>query len=201
MRFEARRRGLLLVVSAPSGGGKSAALRELLARDEGIGYSVSYTSRAPRGSEIDGREYHFVSSERFREMIDEGAFYEWAEVHGNLYGTSARVVDSALDARRDIAMDIDVQGGLNVKARLPEAVLVFLMPPSVEILEQRLRGRASDAEDQIRVRMSNAMREMEFWPRYDYVLVNEVLDDTVKALEEILHAERRRVSRTTVEKV
>src|SRR5262249_19623179 len=122
MRFEFERRGLLLVLSAPSGGGKSAVLKELLATEPGLQYSVSFTSGAPRGEEVDGKAYHFVSRERFQAMIAAEEFYEHAEVHGNLYGTSARVVETAIAAERDIAMDIDVQGGLNIKTRLPEAV-------------------------------------------------------------------------------
>lgn len=196
MRFELERRGVLLVITAPSGGGKSAVLQRLRKIDPALGYSVSYTSRAPRGAEIDGKDYHFVARERFEAMIAEGAFYEHAEVHGNLYGTSAEVIERALANHEDIALDIDVQGGLNLKGRLPEAALVFLMPPSTETLEQRLRGRASDREDQIQLRLKNAKREMEFWDRYDYIVINEDLDETVRLVEDILQAERKRTSRT-----
>lgn len=198
MRFELARRGVLLVVTAPSGGGKSAVLKRLRELDPALGYSISYTSRAPRGGETDGKEYHFVSREEFERMIGEGAFYEHAEVHGNLYGTSAAVIESALSHCQDIALDIDVQGGLNLKSRLPEAALVFLMPPSMETLEQRLRGRASDKEEQICLRMKNAEREIECWSRYDYVVVNEELDATVEIVRGILVAERQKASRAKV---
>lgn len=195
MRFEIDRRGVLLVVTAPSGGGKSAVLHRLRQLEPELGYSVSYTSRAPRGAESDGKEYHFVSRAEFEAMIGQNAFYEHAEVHGNLYGTSAQVIESALSSHQDIALDIDVQGGLNLKRRLPEAALVFLMPPSMETLERRLRGRASDKEEQICLRMKNAEREIEFWSQYDYIVINEELDRTVEVVRDILVAERQKVAR------
>lgn len=200
MRFAIERRGLLLVLSAPSGGGKSAVLHRLRARDSRVGYSVSYTSRALRGSEVNGTDYHFVTRDKFQEMITAGAFYEWAEVHGNLYGTAAQTIEDALATCNDIALDIDVQGGLNIKSRLPEAVLVFLMPPSMDVLETRLRGRASDCEEAIQLRLANAQREIPHWRDYDYVLINEDLDATVAAVEEILHAERHRAARTEIKR-
>lgn len=195
MKFRLERRGILLVLSAPSGGGKSAALRRLLSSDRSVHYSISYTSRAPRPGEIDGRDYHFVSLPEFRRMAEADDFYEYAEVHGNMYGTSAKVVQEALDAREDIALDIDVQGGMTIKKRDPGAVLVFLMPPSMEVLEQRLRGRGSDAEEHIQLRLANARREIEHWPQYDYVVVNENLEEAVREIASILQAERRRASR------
>ncbi len=198
MRFQLERRGVLLVLSAPSGGGKSAVLKQLLAKDSALGYSVSYTSRPLRGNEVNGRDFHFVALDTFQKMIASDEFYEYAQVHGNMYGTSARVIEEALAARRDIAMDVDVQGGLNIKKRQPDAVLVFLMPPSISVLEQRLRSRASDAEEQIQLRMANARREIEHWAQYDYVVVNEKLEETVAAVEQILHAERLRATRQTL---
>ncbi len=200
MRFEFQRRGVLLVLSAPSGGGKSAALQELRKRDSNLGYSISYTSRPVRGHEVNGRDYHFVSRPEFEAMIARDAFYEYAEVHGNLYGTSAEVVEKALNDRRDIALDLDVKGGLNLKRRVPDAVLVFLMPPSMDVLEARLRKRASDAEEQIRLRMKNAENEIEHWNRYDYVVVNENLDRAIEDVQRILEAERHRASRQLLTK-
>lgn len=201
MRFQIDRRGLLLVLSAPSGGGKSAALHELRKRNPDLGYSISYTSRAPRGNEVEGRDYFFVSREKFEQMAAANEFYEHAEVHGNLYGTSAKQIQDAMDRHQDIAMDIDVQGGLNIKRAAPDVVLVFLMPPSMEVLEKRLRGRASDAEDQVRLRMENAQREIEHWNQYDYVVVNEDLERTIVAVEKILHAERNRASRISIQRI
>jgi guanylate kinase len=195
MAFQFERQGLLLVISAPSGGGKSAVLKQLLNEDKSLCYSVSYTSRPPRASEVDGRDFHFVTRERFLELTRQNAFYEHAEVHGNLYGTSASVIEDALNSRCDVAMDVDIQGGLNIKKRRPDAALIFLMPPSMNILERRLRTRASDAEEHIRLRMNNAAREIQHWMQYDYVVVNEVLTRTVDTVKQILHAERQRASR------
>ena len=200
MPFALNRRALLCVISAPSGGGKSAVLQEILTRVPDLHYSISYTSRPPRGDEVDGKDFHFVSRLKFEEMIAAGAFYEHAEVHGNLYGTSAEVVETMLGERRDVAMDLDVQGGLNVKKRLPDSVLIFLMPPSMEVLEQRLRGRETDDEEQICLRMENAKREIEHWNQYDYIVMNEELERTVEEVERIIEAERRRASRSELKR-
>ena len=194
-KYAFTQRGLLLVISAPSGGGKSAVLRRLLEQEPNLDYSVSATSRPPRTDEVDGKDYDFVSRERFEELAREDVFYEWAEVHGNLYGTRSDTIDKALEAGKNVTLDIDVQGGLSVKFRSPDSVLVFLMPPAFEVLEQRLRGRGSDAEEDIRLRLENARREMIYWRQYNYVVVNDDLEETVEAVRGILHAERRRVSR------
>lgn len=196
MRFDLERRPFLLVLSAPSGGGKSAVLAKLLETDPSITYSVSYTTRERRGHEVDGVDYHFVTLKKFNEMIDADAFYEFAKVHGHMYGTSAAAIDHALAEGKDVAMDIDVQGGLNIRRKRPQdSVLVFLMPPSMSILEKRLRGRASDNEEAIRLRLRNAEREMEQWNSYDYMIVNEDLDATVLEVRKIVEAERARASR------
>lgn len=192
MRYDLVRSGVLIVISAPSGGGKSEVLKRLLAEDPRIRYSVSYTSRPPRGNEVDGVNYHFVSRGEFEKLIAADAFYEWAEVHGNLYGTSAKVIEEAIAKGQDVAMDIDVQGGLNVKRRQPLAALIFLMPPSLTILEQRLRGRASDDEDQVQLRMKNALQEIEHWREYDYVVTNEEIERTVSQVRTIVDAARLR---------
>lgn len=193
--YHAKRRGLLLVISAPSGGGKSAVLKKLLAAEPELAYSISVTSRAPRGNEVEGKEYQFVSRERFEEMIAEGVFYEWAEVHGNLYGTRQDTIKHALDAGKDVALDIDVQGGTDVKWQAPDSALVFLMPPSFEKLEERLRSRGTDGEEAIQRRLANAKHEMQFWRQYDYAVINEDLDRAVEDVREILHAERRKTRR------
>jgi guanylate kinase len=190
--FRFRRRGLLLVVSAPSGGGKSVVLKRLIASDPDLSYSVSVTSRPPRGDEVEGQSYHFVTRERFEDMIREDQFYEWAEVHGNLYGTRADTIERALARGQDIALDIDVRGGHSVKFRCPEAVLVFLLPPSFQVLEQRLRGRETDTEQQIQLRLKNAREEMPYWKFYDYTVVNHDLDHTVEQVRQVLNAERCR---------
>ena len=195
-----QRRGLLMVISAPSGGGKSAALKRLLKKDNALGYSVSVTSRPPREGEVDGKDYNFVSREEFQEQVSANRFYEWAEVHGNLYGTREDMVQEMLGQGRDVALDIDVQGGISVKWRCPESVLVFLMPPSIDVLEQRLRARKTDPEEDIRLRMDNARSEIQHWRLYDYVVVNADLDDAVDRISRILDAERNRPSRLLVDK-
>jgi guanylate kinase len=190
-----QRRGLLMVISAPSGCGKSVVLKRLLAGQPSLRYSVSVTSRPPRETEVEGRDYHFVTRRQFETMVGKGAFYEWAEVHGNLYGTRVDAVEAALGKGQDMVMDLDVQGGVAVKRRMPDAVLVFLMPPSLVVLEKRLRGRATEPEEQINRRLINARNEMEYWIDYDYVLVNEKLEQTVEAVRKILEAERYRAGR------
>lgn len=191
-------RGVLLVVSAPSGTGKSAVLRGVMEREKALAYSVSCTTRALRGDEVDGQSYYFISREEFEAMAEDGGFYEWAEVHGNCYGTPVEPVREAIGAGRDIALDIDVQGGLQVKEKCPEAVLVFLLPPSMEVLEGRLRGRATDSEGAIRLRMENARRELTVWPQYDYAIVNKDLGETIEAVRGVLDAERRRTGRISI---
>ncbi len=193
--YRFQRRGLLFVISAPSGGGKSAVLTRLLASEADLHYSVSVTSRAPRPDEVEGRDYHFVSRAEFESLVQQDVFYEWAEVHGNLYGTRSDTVEGALAEGRDVALDLDVQGGLSAKYRSPDAVLVFLMPPSFQVLEQRLRQRATDSEEAIRMRLENARREMIYWRQYNYLVVNEDIDETVEKVRRILYAERHRVSR------
>ncbi|HOR29151.1 MAG TPA: guanylate kinase [Candidatus Sumerlaeota bacterium] len=193
--YRFQRRGLLFVISAPSGGGKSAVLTRLLASEADLHYSVSVTSRAPRPDEVEGRDYHFVSRAEFESLVQQDVFYEWAEVHGNLYGTRSDTVEGALAEGRDVALDLDVQGGLSAKYRSPDAVLVFLMPPSFQVLEQRLRQRATDSEEAIRMRLENARREMIYWRQYNYLVVNEDIDESVEKVRRILYAERHRVSR------
>jgi guanylate kinase len=193
--FTFRRRGMLLVISAPSGGGKSIVLQKLLAREPGLTYSVSVTSRAPRGHEVQGREYDFVDRKEFDRLVREDVFYEYAEVHGNLYGTREDRVQDALLAGQDVIMDIDVKGGISVKWRSPDASLIFLMPPSEDILEQRLRARGTDTEEHIQLRLKNAREELNHWRLYDYVVINEDLEQTVEAVRGIIHAERCRVRR------
>jgi len=186
--------GLLLVLSAPSGAGKTTLARRFVATHEDAHFSISATTRAPRGAERDGHDYHFVSPERFRALVAEGAFAEWAEVHGQRYGTLRRTVDEALAAGRIAVFDIDVQGGAQVKALWPdEAVAVFVLPPSMQELERRLRTRSTEGDDAIVRRLAAARSEIERGiARYDYVLVNDDLDATLGQLDAIVAHERAR---------
>ncbi|MEM9330246.1 MAG: guanylate kinase [Pseudomonadota bacterium] len=193
---EIRRRGLMLVLSSPSGTGKSTIARNLLEKEENLELSVSVTTRTRRPSEIDGTHYHFISVIEFERKRDSNALLEWAEVHGNFYGTPRDAVDAAMSAGRDMLFDIDYQGGqqLMEKARA-DVVSIFLLPPSMEELQSRLVRRAEDAEDVIRKRLENAREEITHWREYDYVVVNHDLDLAFSQVRAILAAERLRKDR------
>ncbi len=183
---------LLFVVSAPSGAGKTSLCRAITESTENLTHSVSYTTRKPRPGEIDGRDYFFVSEDRFRSMIREGDFAEWAEVHSNLYGTSRRVLDDMITKGIDVILDIDTQGAKQVKSRYGQAVFIFVLPPSLEILEERLRNRKSDNEDEIKKRMLRARDEIKDYRQYDYIVVNRDFDRALAELRAIVTAERCR---------
>ncbi|ARJ67970.1 guanylate kinase [Magnetospirillum sp. ME-1] len=185
------RRGLMLVLSSPSGAGKSTISRALLERDTAIGMSVSATTRAPRPGEVDGKDYHFVTVDKFHEMVEKREFLEHARVFDNFYGTPRGPVDQILRSGRDVLFDIDWQGtqqmAQNARADL---VSVFILPPSVEELERRLRGRAQDSDEVVAKRMAKAGDEMSHWPEYDYIVVNVELENSIAAVQSILAAER-----------
>ncbi|MGE5514561.1 MAG: guanylate kinase [Bacteroidota bacterium] len=187
------RRGLMLVLSSPSGAGKSTIARALLERDAHIAMSVSCTTRPPRPGEVDGKDYHFVTVEKFQQMVGAGQFLEHAKVFDNYYGTPKGPVEDALASGRDVLFDIDWQGTqqLGDNAR-DDLVTVFILPPSVEELERRLRGRAQDPEDVVRKRMAKAGDEMSHWFEYDYVLLNTVVEQSIDRVQAILDAERLR---------
>lgn len=184
-------RGLLFVVSAPSGTGKTTVCRRLLERDPRLALSVSHTTRPPRPGEVGGRDYHFVSHRAFRELVERGAFVEFAEYGGNLYGTSDAELERILERGKDALLEIEVQGAAQIRDRRPDARLIFLLPPSVEVLEARLRGRGTDDEEAIQKRLALARRELAAAPNFDYAVVNDDLDRTVETLREIIDAERR----------
>lgn len=180
------KRGKLLVLSGPSGCGKGTVLRALMSGREDMAFSVSATTRAPRPGEQDGREYYFVSRERFMEMVEHGELLEHAEFVGNCYGTPKAPVLQQLENGRHVLLDIEVQGAAQVKAAMPEAVTVFLIPPSLAELERRLRGRGTETEEKILQRLKTAEYEMTLAPEYDYTVVNDVVDRAAAALAEIL---------------
>ena len=191
--------GILFIISAPSGSGKSTLVSQLRTLVEGLDFSISYTTRAPRGSEEDGREYHFVTREVFERMIAAGDFLEWAEVFGNYYGTAVSALAHAKDAGKDLLLDIDVQGAVQVMKKLSEAVSIFVMPPSPQILEMRLRHRtvAEEAasksaipEAVIQQRLAEARHELKRMRDYKYALVNDVLEEAVTELRAIVLCER-----------
>ncbi len=185
------RRGLLLVLSSPSGAGKTTLARGLLEADSGISLSISATTRKARPGEIDGRDYVFVDEARFTALRDGGELLEWARVFGNLYGTPKKPVEAALEAGRDVLFDIDWQGAQQLSEKMKgDLVRVFILPPSGEVLESRLRGRAQDPPEVVAKRMAEASAEISHWPEYDYVIVNEVLERSIAGLTSILTAER-----------
>jgi guanylate kinase len=193
-----RRRGTLFVVSAPSGAGKTTLCREIRQRVPGLAYSVSVTTRAPRAGEVHGVDFEFVDEAAFRAMIAAGEFAEHAVVHGHLYGTRARMLERALSSGTDVLLDIDTQGAARLQAHSPEAVLVFIVAPSLAELEQRLRERRSDNEADIARRLARAREEIALWRRYDYLIVNRDVKEALDQLEAIIVAERTRTGRLTL---
>jgi guanylate kinase len=193
-----KRRGTLFVVSAPSGAGKTTLCRELRLRVPGVSYSVSVTTRAPRPGEIDGIDFEFVDEARFREMIAAGEFAEHAVVHGHLYGTRASTLERALAGGTDVLLDIDTQGATRLKEHAPEAVLIFIVAPSMAVLEQRLRERRSDNDSDITRRLWRAREEIALWRQYDYLIVNRDVKEALDQLEAIVVAERNRTSRLSL---
>jgi guanylate kinase len=180
----------VFIISAPSGSGKSTLVNEARQIVSGLDFSISYTTRKPRGSEQNGREYFFVTRPQFEEMVGRDEFLEHAEVFGNYYGTARRFLREAEQKGSDLLLDIDVQGAAQIKRRLPEAVSIFILPPNRSELEKRLRNRSLDSEEVIQRRLVTASREIENYDKYDYILVNDRLEDSVMALRAILLAER-----------
>jgi guanylate kinase len=190
-----KRRGLLFVLSSPSGAGKSTIARMLLASDDGIAMSVSATTRPIRPGEEDGVDYHFVSEERFAEMVEAGEFLEWANVFGHRYGTLKSEVLRVIEAGRDVLLDIDWQGTQQLKQVDPDIVRVFILPPSMEELERRLTHRGTDPDEVIRRRMDRAAGEISHWAEYDYVLINNNAEKCRELVHNILKAERLKATR------
>jgi guanylate kinase len=193
-----KRRGILFIVSSPSGAGKSTISRKLLAAEPGLEMSVSATTREPRPGEVHGRDYHFVSVEDFKSMVAANQFLEWAHVFGHRYGTPKVPVERALSEGRDVLFDIDWQGAQQLYQQAGgDVVRVFIFPPSMEELERRLRARRTDSDEVINNRMSRAAGEISHWDGYDYVLVNDDADDCFARVQTILNAEREKRSRQT----
>jgi guanylate kinase len=186
--------GNLYVVAAPSGAGKSSLVKSLLEIDHHLLLSVSHTTRAPRGQDQQGREYHFVGEPEFRAMIANGDFFEWAEVHGHLYGTSRAAIEQDLQRGQDVVLEIDWQGALQIKKLFPHAVLIFILPPSWEELLQRLKRRGEDPPDVIARRMANARLEVAQAKHFDFVIINALFEAAVFDLKTIVHSQRLKFS-------
>jgi guanylate kinase len=185
-------RGILFVISSPSGGGKGTLIRRILTHLPRLGYSVSWTTRAPRQGEANGRDYHFVTPAEFEAARERGEFLEWAIVHGHLYGTSLKVVERELAAGRDIVLEIDVQGATTVRRAGIEAVSIFILPPSFEILRRRLIGRQSENSEALAVRLQNSRGEVEHYREFDYIVLNDDVERAATQLAAIVYAERAR---------
>jgi len=181
---------LIYIISAPSGSGKSTLVNELLKKVSDLEFSISYTTRAPRGSETNGRQYYFISRDEFEKMIREGAFLEHAEVFGNYYGTARRFLQQAEDHGRDLLLDIDVQGAKQIQDKLTQAISIFILPPNRKILEERLRKRSEDTDEVIQRRLDKATSEIENYPRYNYILINDQLEDSIRLLRALVRGER-----------
>jgi guanylate kinase len=181
-------RGNLYIVSAPSGSGKTTLLDQIITKFENLIFSVSYTTRKPRGAEQDGVEYYFVGHDEFHQMADQGEFLEFAEVHGNYYGTSSQFVEENISAGRSVILDIDVQGKRKVQEKAPDAVTVFLMPPSYGELERRLKARQLEDDETIRMRLLIAKQEIQQYQDYNYIVINDNIDESSTALESVIRA-------------
>jgi len=184
--------GNLFCVAAPSGAGKSSLVKALLQIDQRLALSISHTTRAPRGQEVDGREYYFVNEATFVGMIERGEFFEHAHVHGNRYGTSRKAIQKRLADGQDVVLEIDWQGALQIKHLFPHAVLIFILPPSWEELEQRLNRRGEDQADVIETRMVNARHEVAQARHFDFVIINSLFETAVFDLKAVVHAQRLR---------
>lgn len=184
------RKGLIFVVSAPSGAGKTSLCKRVVDLFTDLRHSISYTTRAPRGSERDGVDYNFVSEGRFLEMVENDEFVEWAFVHGNRYGTAEDSLRRCEEEGIDVILDIDVQGAAQIRKKLKRGVYIFVLPPSPEDLEKRLKGRGTDGDEVIRERLSNAREEVSQISNYDYIIINDLFDDAAERLKSVIVAER-----------
>ena len=192
--MEKKEKGLLIVLSGPSGAGKSTVVKQLMQQRGNIHFSVSYTTRAPRSEDIDGVTYNFVDRAEFERMIANNEFLEYAEYSGNYYGTSLKVIEEKQAAGIDVLLDIEVQGAANVRSKCPDAVLVFTVPPSYQELERRLRGRNTDDEQTICKRLSRALEEVREINMYDYLVINDQVDNAVAELDAIMSAAECRIA-------
>jgi guanylate kinase len=188
-------RGILFVVSSPSGGGKGTLIQRVLKQGLNLSYSVSFTTRTPRNGEVDGREYFFVTPEKFEQMVTANEFLEWAHVHGKQYGTSRSQVAREISEGRDIVLEVDVQGAASIRDLMPDSVSVFILPPSFEVLRQRLLDRGTDSPEELDLRLRNAPKELQDYSAFQYLIINDDADRAADQLSAIVQAERARLHR------
>lgn len=183
-------KGNLIIISSPSGGGKGTLIKEVLKTVSNIGYSVSYTTRDRRSEETDGRDYFFIDAARFNRLIDRGEFLEHAQVHGNFYGTSVNQILAEINLGRDVILEIDVQGAKNVRAKIPEAVSIFILPPSFEVLRQRLVARKTEKKEDLELRLHNSYDEVGRFTEFEYIIINDEVSSAANKLQAVILAER-----------
>jgi guanylate kinase len=194
-----KNKGILFVISGPSGAGKTTLYKKAISVLPHLMHSVSYTTRSPRTGEVNGRDYTFINREEFMTMIHKKEFAEWAEIHGELYGTARKRLEEIMNSGVDAILDIDVQGAMQLKEKLPGGVYIFILPPSLEILRERLEQRMANVKEEIEKRLAAALEEMKKYPEYDYVIVNSIFEDAFKELESIIIANRTRVEQISSE--
>lgn len=190
-----KKKALLVVISSPSGAGKTTVCQRILKKNLEYLYSISYTTRKKRKNEKEGKDYHFLTFKKFKEKIKRKELVEWAKVYGNYYGTSKKIIHRAQKEGKVLIMVLDIQGGMAIKRKYPESVLIFILPPNMKELERRLRKRATDKGMELKKRMDNALKEISFLPHYDYVVVNKNLHDTIKIVDQIINAEKYKSKR------
>ena len=187
---EKKSKGSLFIVSAPSGAGKTTLCRKLVSSLPNLQFSVSYTTRQPRKGEVNDRDYTFINRQDFRLMADKGEFIEWAEVHGALYGTSRKRLEELLDSGNDVILDIDTQGAMQIKEKYKEGIYIFILPPSLETLKERLKNRMTDSKEEIGKRLGRAIAEIKTFDKYDYVIINNILEDALTEFEALVISQR-----------
>ena len=190
-----KKKGMIIIVSAPSGAGKTSICDALIESDKNIVYSVSTTTREPRKGEKNGREYYFVNDIEFKKMVKKNLFVEWAKVHDHFYGTSKKVLEQTINKGKDILLDIDVQGAVKIKKQYKDALMIFITTPTLKILKERLINRNKDSLEVIKTRLENAKKELTYLPKYDYLILNDKLDESIKKAKSIICAERLSIKR------
>jgi len=193
-----KQKGMVIIMSAPSGAGKTSICDAVVKKNKNIVYSISTTTRAPRKGEKNGREYYFVTEAQFKDEIRQKQFVEWAKVHNNYYGTSKKILESIISKGKDVLLDIDVQGALKIKKQYKDALMIFIMAPSLKILKQRLIKRNKDSKEVINIRLKNAEKEISYIDKYDYLVINDKLNESIKQIENIISCAKLSTKRNKV---
>ena len=196
--MKSKQKGMIIIMSAPSGAGKTSICDAVVKKNKNIVYSISTTTRTPRKGEKNGREYYFVTEAQFKTEIKQKQFVEWAKVHNNYYGTSKKILESIISKGKDVLLDIDVQGAIKIKRQYKDALMIFVMAPSLKILKQRLIKRNKDSKEVIKIRLKNAEKEINYIDKYDYLVINDKLDESIKNVENIINCSRLSIKRNKI---